>query len=107
GKARCREVAQEMSRSPNSGIRLQGAVSLLRDLVHEQTGLYFDDFKGDLFFNKLSPLMVERAFDSVLDYYYLLKYDPESAEEWRKVFDALTVQESFFWREMDQVHALV
>jgi chemotaxis protein methyltransferase CheR len=96
-----------MGLSSNPGIRTPGAISLLRDLVHEQTGLYFDDPKLDSFLAKLSPLMGERAFDSVLDYYYLLKYDAEPADEWRKVFDALTVQESFFWREMDQISALV
>ena len=96
-----------MGSSSNSGIRLHGAISILRDLVHERTGLYFDDAKCDLLLDRLSPLVVERGFDSVLDYYYLLKYGSESADEWRKVFDALTVQESFFWREMDQINALV
>ena len=28
-------------------------------------------------------------------------------DEWRNVFDALTVQESFFWREIGQIRALV
>jgi chemotaxis protein methyltransferase CheR len=69
--------------------------------------LYFDDAKIDLFVDKLSPLIADRASASLLDYYYLLKYEAESAEEWPKVFDALTVQESFFWREMDQIHVLV
>jgi chemotaxis protein methyltransferase CheR len=94
--------------SLNPGIRLhRGAFALLRDLVHERTGLYFDDANLDMFLDKLSPLIVERGFDSLLDYYHLLKYDPCSADEWRNVFDALTVQESFFWREMDQIRALV
>jgi chemotaxis protein methyltransferase CheR len=84
-----------------------GSLALLRDLVHERTGLYFDETKLDLFLSKLSPLMSEGAFDSLLDYYYVLKYDPQSADQWRKVFDALTVQESYFWREMDQIRILV
>lgn len=96
-----------MKPSSSTGIRLPGAVSLLRDLVHEQTGLYFDDGRCDLLVDKLSPLTVERAPDSLLDYYYLLKYDSGARDEWRKVFDVLTVQESFFWREMEQVRALV
>jgi chemotaxis protein methyltransferase CheR len=69
--------------------------------------LYFNDAKVDLLLDKLSPLIVDRAMDSILDYYYLLKYDAESTDEWPKIFDALTVQESFFWREMAQIHALV
>jgi len=97
-----------MSSSVNPSMRVpHGAFALLRDLVHERTGLYFEDAKSDMFLGKLSPLVVERGFDSLLDYYYFLKYDPGSADGWRKLFEALTVQESFFWREMDQVRALV
>jgi len=98
-----------MISSVNPSIRLpHRAFELLRDLVQERTGLYFDDAESDIFLGKLSPLVVEWGFDSLLDYYYyFLKYDPGSAHEWRKLFEALTVQESFFWREMDQIRALV
>jgi len=97
-----------MSSAVNISIRVPyGGLALLRDLVHERTGLYFDDDKIDVFFGKLSPLIAERKLDSLLEYYYLLKYDAASAEEWRKVFDSLTVQESFFWREIDQIRVLV
>lgn len=84
-----------------------GAETLLRDLVFERTGLFFDDSKIDLFAGKISPLIAERGFRSVIDYYYLLKYDPDSAIEWDSVINALTVRETYFWREMDQIHGLV
>ena len=97
-----------MSSPVNTSIRLpHRAFALLRDLVHERTGLYFEDTKSDMFVGKLSPLVVKWDFDSLLDYYYFLKYDSGSADEWRKLIEALTVQESFFWREMDQIRALV
>ena len=82
-------------------------LELLRDLVHERTGLYFDDAKTDVFVGKLSSLIAERASDSIMDYYYLLKDDCGSTREWPRVFDALTVQESYFWREMEQIRVLV
>ena len=88
-----------------SGVR-RGAESLLRDLIHERTGLIYDDSKINLLVDKLAPLVVERGFDSFLDYYYLLKYDAESAAEWRSVINALTIQETYFWREMDQIHGV-
>ena len=84
-----------------------GAFALLRDLIHERTGLFYDNGKSDLLTDKLSPLVIERGFNSFLDYYYLLKYDAESEQEWKRVMDALSVQETFFYREMDQVRALV
>lgn len=81
-----------------------GAEALLRDLVFERTGLYFDDAKLDLFAGKISTLLEERGFNSFLDYYYLLKYDSDSADEWDNVINTLTVRETYFWREMDQIH---
>jgi chemotaxis protein methyltransferase CheR len=84
-----------------------GADRLLRDLIHERTGLFFDNGKGDILTDKLSPLVIERGFTSLLDYYYLLKYDEAAQDEWLNVMNALSVQETYFWREMDQVRALV
>src|SRR5512132_4537932 len=84
-----------------------GALALLRDLIHERTGLYYENGKSDLLTDKLAPLVVERGFNSLLDYYYLLKYDAEAGDEWRRVMDALSVQETYFGRESDQVRALV
>jgi chemotaxis protein methyltransferase CheR len=84
-----------------------GADRLLRDLIHERTGLFFDNGKGDILTDKLSPLVIERGFTSLLDYYYLLKYDEAGQDEWLSVMNALSVPETYFWREMDQVRALV
>ncbi len=79
---------------------------LLRDLIESRTGIHFDESRFELMADKLSPLVIDRGFGSFLDYYYLLKYEEKSGEEWDRVADALTVQETFFWREADQVRAL-
>jgi hypothetical protein len=64
-----------MSRSVNYSIRLpQRGAALLQNLIHERTGLYFKDTHIDIFLGKLSPLVAEWGFHSLLDYYYLLKY---------------------------------
>ena len=84
-----------------------GVFTILRDLIHERAGLHFDADKRGVLADKLSPRALERGFSSFLDYYYLLKYGPGSEEEWPQVMDALSVPETYFWREMDQVRALV
>ena len=82
--------------------------AILRDLIHNQLGLFYSDNKRDLLGEKLSPLVIERGFNSFLDYYYLLKYDSfEADKEWKLVADALRVPETFFWREYEQIKALV
>jgi len=83
------------------------AFSILRNLIHHRTGLFHENGKRDALADKLSPRVVDCGFDSFLDYYYYLKYDPDADSEWGRVMDALSVQETYFWREMDQVRALV
>jgi chemotaxis protein methyltransferase CheR len=82
------------------------ALPLLRDLIHERLGLFYDDARIDGLGDRLSTLVLERGFDSFLDYYYLLKYDEHAADEWPRVMDVLSVPETYFWREIDQMQAV-
>jgi chemotaxis protein methyltransferase CheR len=83
------------------------ALPLLRDLVHERSGVFFEQARCDVLAERLAPLVIERGFESFLDYYYLLKYDQSAASEWLRVMDALAVPETYFWREIDQIRAVV
>ena len=94
------------SRSQNL-ILPEGTSNLIRDLINDRIGMFFDNGKSDLLMDKLSPLVIERGFSSYLDYYYLLKYDAAAPLEWQNLMNALSVQETYFWREFDQVRALV
>lgn len=96
-----------MSFEANSlGIRSTG-LELLRDLVHDQVGVYYDAPRLDALADRMAPLVAERAFGSFLDYFYYLKYDPAATGEWTRVCDALSVPETYFWREIDQIKAAV
>jgi chemotaxis protein methyltransferase CheR len=79
---------------------------LLRDVIHDRLGLFYDDSRFETLGDRLAPLVVERGFTSFLDYYYLLKYDVASSDEWTRVMDALSVPETYFWREIDQIQAI-
>lgn len=81
--------------------------AILRDLIRDRTGIYYEPARRDLLADRLSPLALARGFNSFIDYYYLLKYGPGSEAEWPRVMDALSVPETYFWREIDQVRALV
>ena len=83
------------------------ALVLIRDLVGQRLGIRFDDNQLDILMDKIAPLVTDRGFDALLDYYYLLKYDETEPAEWKRVMDAISVRESYFWRELDQVRALV
>jgi chemotaxis protein methyltransferase CheR len=90
----------------NLGVSEAG-LTLLRELIHQQTGLFYENGRSELLSDRLAPLVVARGFRSYLDFYYLLKFDQRSADTaWRDVMDALSVQETYFWREADQLQAL-
>lgn len=80
---------------------------LLRDLIKEKIGIFYDNSKKEILADKLTPLLIEKDFDSFLDYYYFLKYDPEGEKEWDKIADVLSVQETYFFREYDHIKSLV
>lgn len=92
------------SESPNLSA---GAFAILRDLIHERVGLFYQDDKRDILAEKLSRRVAEVADGSFLDYYYLLKYGHENGDEWLRLVDALSTPETYFWREADQLRALV
>src|SRR5436190_21020094 len=84
-----------------------GAFLLLRHLVRDRLGVWCEEDKRDLLASKLSDRLVALGLRSFLDYYYRLKYGSDMDEEWQSLTDALSVRETYFWREMDQVHAFV
>lgn len=83
----------------------EGISHLLRDLIHEHTGIFFEDSRMDLLLEKLAPLAQQRGCSSFLEYYYALK--DKDRTEWDRAWEALSVQETYFYREMSQIEALV
>jgi chemotaxis protein methyltransferase CheR len=89
-------------------LRIPGrTLELVRDLVQAHAGMTYDEGRLHFLQDRIAPLALERGFESLLDYYYFLKYDAEAEREWSRVIDAIAVQETYFWRESDQIRALV
>lgn len=81
--------------------------SILSGLIEEHLGLYFGPEYRDLLAEKLVPRALERGFESMLDYYYFLRYDAEAGAELATIADLLTVNETYFLREAQQLRVLV
>jgi len=92
-------------RSDSLGL-VGGVTAIFRDLIHERLGLSYTPSQADQIADRLSPLVVARGMTSFMDYYYVLKYSP-GPDDWLKVMDALAVQETYLWREIDQLRAVV
>ncbi len=84
-----------------------GTAELLSSLVHENTGILFEPDRFDVLLDKIRPLAAERGCASFLDYYYLLKYRENGNADWGRVMDALSVLETYFWREFGQIDVFV
>jgi chemotaxis protein methyltransferase CheR len=82
------------------------AFMLLREIIEQRTGISFDESKRGLMADKLSELVAANGLTSFLDYYYLLRYDESSDAHWSALMDRLSVPETFFWRQAEQIQAV-
>lgn len=81
--------------------------ALLGGLVEDRAGLHYRADDTDLFHDKVSTRAEQVGFASLLDYYYYLRYDPKGGAELDALIEALVVHETYFFREVDQLLALV
>lgn len=73
----------------------------MSSLIEERVGLSYSLRDKEIFESKVSLRAVEAGFDSMLDYYYFLRYDDPDAREFRALVEALLVHETFFFRELE------
>lgn len=78
---------------------------LLRELIREHCGLFFDDGSRFLLERRLSRRLRLHQFEDFRDYYRFLLYGKKREEELVSAIDLLTVNETFFFREQNQLRA--
>lgn len=81
--------------------------AILSGLIEERLGLFFAEADADILAEKVTPRALELGFDSLLDYYYYLRYDAGANEELERLAEALVVNETYVGRELDQLSVLV
>ncbi|HEX7153311.1 MAG TPA: protein-glutamate O-methyltransferase CheR [Thermoanaerobaculia bacterium] len=80
---------------------------LLRDQIYKRTGMWFADSSKYLLQKRLSPRARELNFDSFQKYFYFLQYDPRAESEFDQIYDLVTTNETYFFREPAQLTAFV
>jgi chemotaxis protein methyltransferase CheR len=78
---------------------------LLRDFIHGYCGIYFDDGSRFLLERRLSRRLEQRQLKSFEEYYRFLRYDRKREEELIVLIDNLTTNETYFFRENQQLRA--
>ena len=81
--------------------------SILSSLIEEKLGLHYNLLDRELLQDKASVRALEAGFDSMLDYYYFLRYDANGEKEINELVEALVVNETYFFREWPAIEALV
>jgi chemotaxis protein methyltransferase CheR len=81
--------------------------AILGALIEERTGIHYKPEDRSLVGDKLIGRLLEAGFDSFLDYYYFLRYDPAGPAEMDALIDAIVVGETYLFREYDQLLFMV
>ncbi len=78
---------------------------LIRDLIRNYCGIYFDDSSKYLLERRLSRRVNLLNLNDFKDYYRFLLYDSKKEEELSTIMDILTVNETYFFREPNLLKA--
>jgi chemotaxis protein methyltransferase CheR len=81
--------------------------ALFTTLVEDACGLHYGANEQSLFGMKLGAHAADLGYDSLLDYYYRLKYDDPNKTELTSLLEALLVHETYFFRELPPLEQLV
>lgn len=81
--------------------------AILAALIEEKVGLHYSLQDRDLLERKVTARALETGFESLLDYYYYLRYDPRGEEELSELVETLVVGETYFFREWQPMRVLV
>ena len=75
----------------------------LRDFIYEKSGIYFSDNKKYLLETKILERIKERGFRDFNEYAYFLLYSKDYKEELKYLFNAITINETSFFRNRPQM----
>lgn len=77
----------------------------LRNLIRDKCGIYFDDGSRYILEKRLSGRLKELKFNTFKEYIFYLKYDKKKEEEFTFIYDVITTNETYFFREDYQLKA--
>jgi chemotaxis protein methyltransferase CheR len=79
---------------------------LLRDLIHQHCGIFFREDTRFLLERRLGPRLEALGLPSFSAYHRHLRFDPAREVELLKAIELVTTNETYFYREPNQLHAL-
>ena len=78
------------------------------EFIYRKSGIFLED---DKHYDKLAKYIDSRAeelgFDNFRKYFFKLRFDDKEGDEFQALMNAITVNETYFFREKDQFEVLV
>jgi len=81
--------------------------AILSAAVSDHAGLHFDASHAPIFAEKVVARALQAGFESLLDYYYFLRYDQAGPAELDALVEALVVGETYLFRELPPLETVV
>ncbi|MSP62069.1 MAG: protein-glutamate O-methyltransferase CheR [Myxococcales bacterium] len=78
---------------------------LVRDLINEYCGIYFDDDARFLVERRLAPRLESLGVADFTEYHRHLRYSPDRKGEFEDIVERVTTNETYFFREQYQLDA--
>ncbi len=78
---------------------------VIRDLIKEKTGIFIRDSRSDYLEYRLRDRMAANSIEDFEEYYYYLKYSPKHSGELQSLINLITVHETSFFRNPDQLNS--
>ncbi len=78
-----------------------------RKYIYDSTGIYFQDNKKYLLESRLQKRISYLGIESFEKYLDFIKFNPAGTSEVRYLYEAITINETFFFRNQPQLDALV
>ena len=74
-----------------------------RDLIYKKTGLFFEEKKIYFVKKRIAKRMEELGIVSTVEYFQMLAFGGNREDELQKLIDLLTTNETYFFREFEQL----
>jgi chemotaxis protein methyltransferase CheR len=88
------------------GVKMSDEIfRVLREFIYQQTGIYFQDNKKYLLEGRIGKRVQLLGLKTYDDYLQFVKYGTHRTEEMRHFYDAITINETFFFRNEPQFEA--
>ncbi len=95
------------SKSSGNLVLSDSAFENFRQFIYDSCGIYFQDNKKYLLESRLMKRINYMGMNSYEEYFDFLKFNPGNKEEKKYLYEAITINETFFFRNQPQLDALV